>query len=108
MGYTAWHPVAPEALRRLDVQPTLEESLEPVPLTVAPSLYVFNYSLLVPLRKAPFSRQILTTLADQIAAVAPVRLGAGVVSPEGGRVAARFGMVERGPMKSRGWSWWSS
>lgn len=108
VGYTAWHPVDPAALVRLDAQPTLDEPLVPIAPGAAPELYVFNYSLIAPLRKAPFSGMILRTLAAQLAVVRPARLAAGVVSPEGGRVAARFGMVSRGPMKSPGWSWWSS
>ena len=108
VGYTAWHAVDPERLRRLDEQPGLDESLPPVPPTPGAAVYVFNYSLVVPLRKSPFSGMILRTLAAQIAVVRPSRLGAGVVSPEGQRVAARFGMRLRGPMKNRGWSWWSS
>lgn len=108
VGYTAWHPVAPKALQRLDVQPTADEPLAPAALGPAPQVYVFNYSLVAPLRKSPFSGMILRTLAAQLAAVQPSRLGAGVVSPEGERVAARFGMRLRGPMKDPGWSWWSS
>lgn len=108
VGYTAWHPVDPGALLRLDSQPALDEPLAPVAAGPAPQVYVFNYSLVAPLRKAPFSGMILRTLAAQLRAVRPARLGAGVVSAEGERVAARFGMVSRGPMKSPGWSWWSS
>ena len=58
-------------------------------------LYVFNYSVVPALRGTAMAARLLKALADDIARTPHRGLAALTVSPEGERVAARFGMTAR-------------
>lgn len=97
-GYSAWYPISPGSLARLERgDPTLTERLFP-PVRHAPPdapVYLFNYSLDASSRRSALSRALLASLADDLAAAGVTTLAAVTVSPEGCRAAERFGMVRR-------------
>lgn len=103
VGYAAWYPISPGSLSRLERgDPTLAERLIP-PVRVASKgapVYVFNYSLDASSRRSTLSRALLSTLAAELSAAEPAALAAITVSPDGIRVAERFGMARRATLVS--------
>lgn len=109
VGYTAWYPISPGSLARLERgDPTLAERLIP-PARIAPNeaaVYVFNYSLDASSRRSALSRALLSSLATELAAAEPAALAAITVSPDGIRVAERFGMTQRATLVSGNLTEW--
>ena len=99
VGYTGWYPIAQGIFSVLETAPeTLSHRGEIMPCRdLQPEyLYLFNYSLIPVWHQTSLSRQMLTMLADDIAAVNPAGIAAITVSPSGQRVARRFGLKPSG------------
>lgn len=103
-GYAAWHPVSPATFSLLaNASPCLRNRVvAPQPLGPGerPYVYVFNYSVALPLRRTALSRALVKTLAADLAAAEPEGLAAIVVSEDGRRVAERLGMKRTGELRS--------
>ncbi|XXY48071.1 hypothetical protein WME91_49545 [Sorangium sp. So ce269] len=102
VGYTGWFPIAELTFEALAARPAeLRYRNMPALPTLDPGgsfIYLFNYSVLGPLRGTSCSRRLLRALADDIAAVPLRGLAAITVSEEGSRVAERFGMRRSGTL----------
>jgi len=99
VGYTGWYPVTEANLRwLLDRPDELRHRGQLVPLpSVGPTdvLYLFNYSVVGPLRHTALSRALLAELAGQLDAHPGHERAAITVSADGERAAARFGLSPR-------------
>lgn len=100
VGYSAWYPMLASAFELLDRRPSELENRMVVPATirsdVAPFVYVFNYSVAPTFKKTELSKALVKALAAEIEAARPCALACIAVSPEGCRVAERFGMRRSG------------
>ena len=106
VGYSGWHPVSPAQFETL-TDPSgasTGRSVEPLALVdpTGPYVYVFNYSVIAPLRKSPVSRDLLGALAEDLERVRPRGLSAITVSADGARVAERLGMKRVRPLTAAG------
>ncbi|PKN49430.1 MAG: hypothetical protein CVU63_02175 [Deltaproteobacteria bacterium HGW-Deltaproteobacteria-20] len=101
VGYAAWYPVSAQAFEVLTRHSDeLEDRFVP-PLrgaTPGGAAYVFNYSIIEPLRKTPASRALMQTLARELDDAGQMRLAAIAVSGDGVRIAERFGMSRVGTL----------
>lgn len=106
VGYTGWYPIEEYAFDRLfRGTPALRDRMF-VPLTSAPAsggfLYLFNYSAARPFRKSRLTRELLTSYASDVEAQRARGLSAITVSPDGVRVASRFGLAKTGEFEIDG------
>ncbi|MBI4031233.1 MAG: hypothetical protein HY370_06105 [Proteobacteria bacterium] len=107
VGYTGWYPIARAIFDRLhDAPQTLTHRGQIMPLPGLSRggdyLYLFNYSIIPALHKTPESKAMIQDFA-RVVRVAPHRgLAAVTVSPDGARVAEKFGMTRRGEMTHDG------
>ena len=62
----------------------------------APFIYVFNYSVAAPFKGTALSKALVKNLAFDLAQAKPAGLTCIAVSPDGCRVAERFGMKQTG------------
>ena len=100
LGYTGVIPIAAETFERFERG---EASLAGPPTralsAVEPGgsfLYLFNFSVVPRLRGTPLAARVVKGLASDVARTPHRGLAALTVSPEGERVAERFGMEARG------------
>jgi hypothetical protein len=102
VGYSGWYPVAETSFELLERTPERLQDRAVVPLpAVTPGggfLYVFNYSVIPQLRGTSASGRLVKSLAADVAGTAWRGLAAITVSPEGARVAGRFGMRKTGAL----------
>ncbi|AKT39488.1 hypothetical protein [Chondromyces crocatus] len=100
VGYTGWVPIQEVTFDHLETRAAaLRVRTLPVLPAVDPEgayIYLFNYSIIGPLRKTSCSRRMMRALAMDIEALPLRGLAAITVSEEGARVAERFGMAESG------------
>lgn len=101
VGYTAWYPIEPAIYEALEETPHIIKHrgfIRPLPALPKddPAIYLFNYSIVPSFKKTPFSKAMLAEFAQSVRASGAGRMAAITVSPEGRRVARRFGMEERG------------
>ena len=106
-GYTGWYPISATAFAKAHDAPgqlTSRGELWPVELDRQEGAYIwlFNYSIVSPLRRTALSRRLLETYATDLAAIKIKGLAAAVLSEESKRVVARFGMARRGSMTHLG------
>ncbi len=107
VGYTGWYPLPRAVFDRLhDAPQTLTHRGDAAPLTsLSPDgdyLYLFNYSIIPALQKTESSRAMLQTFARAVCATPHRGMAAVTVSPDGARVAERFGLRLRGVMTHDG------
>lgn len=104
VGYTGWYPIARDTFNRLHERPeTIKHRGEIMPFRDSRLLYIFNFSIIEPLRGGtPQSRLMMQTLAQDIAGQNPDGLAAVTVSEDGVRAVRRFGMEYRGDMTHEG------
>jgi len=82
VGYTGWYPVARDIF--------------------GDYLYLFNYSIIARLHKTAESRAMMQEFARTVRSTSHRGLVAVTVSPDGVRVAEKFGMTYRGDMNHDG------
>jgi len=105
VGYAAWYPVGAHAFETLTGHSEeLEDRFVPPLQEAVPggAAYVFNYSIIEPLRKTLASRNLMQTLASELKAAGQQRLAAVAVSADGIRIAERFGMTKVGTLTIAG------
>ncbi|EYF03069.1 hypothetical protein [Chondromyces apiculatus] len=100
VGYTGWFPIQEVTFETLVSR---AGELRDRTLTVLPVVdpegsfvYLFNYSIVEPLRKTPCARRLLRALAEDLEHISLRGLAAITVSEDGIRVAERFGMGRSG------------
>lgn len=107
IGYTGWYPIARDVFDRLHDAPqnlTHRGQIMPLPSLSQGGdyLYLFNYSIVPALHKTPESKTMIRDFARCVLAVPHRGLAAVTVSPDGVRVAEKFGMSYRGDMTHDG------
>ena len=107
IGYTGWYPVARDVFDRLhDTPQTLTHRGQIMPLpALTPGgdyLYLFNYSIVSRLHKTAESKAMIQGFARAVLGTPHRGLAAVTVSPDGVRVAEKFGMTHRGDMTHDG------
>lgn len=99
VGYAGWYPVTANTLTLLTNHPEEVSHRGQIPpvsaVDPAGALYVFNYSVVAPLRRTIVSRTLLTELSATLDAQPCRRRCAVTVSDDGARVARRLGMTHR-------------
>jgi hypothetical protein len=100
VGYAGWYPMLPSAFRQFQRHPEELENRMVVPAIVdaaiAPFVYVFNYSVAPPFKGTALSKALVKSLAADLADAKPRGLACIAVSPDGCRIAERFGMRRTG------------
>jgi hypothetical protein len=99
VGYTAWHPIAPQCLDDLASWP----ANVPVDRTGLEVAYLFNFSVVPALIGSEVARTLMRELDASVRGF-PV-LAADVVSAHGRRAAARWGMELRASHFRNGHPW---
>lgn len=107
VGYTGWYPIPRDVFDRLHDAPqnlTHRGQIMPVPALSQGGdyLYLFNYSIIGALHKTPESRTMIQDFARSVLSTPHRGLAAVTVSPDGVRVAEKFGMSYRGDMTHDG------
>ncbi len=103
VGYTGWYPLPRDLFDRLHDTPqnfTHRGQIMPLP-SLSPQgdyLYLFNYSIIPALHKTPESSALVQDFARTVRATPHRGMAAVTVSPDGVRVAEKFGMTYRGDM----------
>lgn len=107
VGYTGWYPIAPALFHRLGTDPASiahRGAIEPLS-AIDPGgtyVYLFNYSIVPPLRHTAHSATLLKALARDIAGLPLAGAAAITLSPDGARVAERFGLSHVGEISIDG------
>ena len=107
VGYTGWYPISADVFAMLDQNPhhvTHRGFMVPLK-SIQPDgnhIYVFNYSVAPPFYKTPLSARVIKDLAQNLKNVPYTGLSAVTVSPDGVRVAEKFGMSYRGDITHDG------
>jgi hypothetical protein len=100
VGYSGWYPIPETSFEILEQKTESVRDRMVVPLpTVVPEesyLYLFNFSIIEPLRRTDASRHLLRAFAEDITRQAARGLVAITVSAEGGRVVEQFQMKKTG------------
>lgn len=100
VGYTGWYPMLPSVFSQFEQRPGELENRMVVPAVVgaeaAPFVYVFNYSVALPFKGTALSKTLVKNLAADVAQARPQGLACIAVSPDGCRIAERFGMRRTG------------
>jgi len=107
VAYTGWYPLSKDIFDKVYDHPesiTHRRELLPQSALLAEGdyLWLFNYSILKPLRKSEQSRKMLQTYAADIMDINPRGLVAAVLSEESKPVVRRFGMRHVGNMTHTG------
>lgn len=104
VGYTGWYPIPPSEFEKLERGGASMTDRTVKPIGGAPPanpfLYLFNFSVLAPLRGGPGARQVMQTLISEFEPLEPRGLSAITVSDDGARVVKRFGMRCTGRLPS--------
>lgn len=99
VGYTGWYPIPEAHLLALDAgqPPPADRLFLPLPELPAENraVYLFNYGIVPQLKGTPYAQQLMRAYAEDLQRLGPTGLAALVVSPDGQRVAERFGMGRR-------------
>jgi hypothetical protein len=108
VGYTGVYPVDEATFTRLECGDASLADRLIVPLA-APLMhqhfcYLFNYSIIGPLRKSECSRRLLGALAEDLRQASPRGMATITVSNDGRRVAERFGMRQTATLHFAGLS----
>lgn len=101
VGYTGWYPVSEQVFDLLDKSPekiTNRGDMRPVEMTQDSYIYLFNYSIAAPLRQTEHSRSLINDFVKTITDLNVRGLAAVTVSPDGIRIAEKFGMTCSGQM----------
>lgn len=107
VGYTGWYPIAPALFHRLGTDPASiahRGAIEPLS-AIDPAgtyVYLFNYSIVPPLRHTAHSATLLKAFARDIAGLPLAGAAAITVSADGARIAERFGMSPVGAISVDG------
>jgi hypothetical protein len=101
IGYTCFHPISRDLFHRLQNAPeriTNRKQISPEKESSdgENALYIHNISIIKQFHRTQTSKNLVKALAQDIASVAHCALAAIVVSPDGQRLAARFGMHPSG------------
>jgi len=99
VGYSGWYPISSATWHMLTLHADgLSHRGEIMPCVPPQSdhCYIFNYSLIPEAQKSPASRAMLSALGQDIAGMKPAAI---TVSPDGMRIAQRFGMSPCGTLK---------
>lgn len=107
VGYTGWYPITDSIFELLlhnpasithrgFMVPCRDLSLQ------GNNIYLFNYSIIPQLRKRPPSSLLLKNLAKDVSKINAHGIAAVTVSPDGIRVAERFGLRQTGSMTHDG------
>jgi len=107
VAYTGWYPIATALFDRLCEAPesiTHRGAITPLVTEqeIAAPLWLFNYSIVAPLRRTMRSASMLRAYAADIAAACPSGLAAAVISEDSKRVTRRFAMCPVGMMTHMG------
>jgi hypothetical protein len=103
VGYAGWYPISRTVFDLLETKPqTITHRGVMVPLRTVDAaqnyIYLFNYSIIPQLRRTAHSKTLLATLAQDLSSVPVAGAAAVTVSPDGARVAERFGLTRTGAM----------
>lgn len=103
VGYSGFYPIAEETFAQLTQADPRLASRWILPISSLPGqdayVYLFNYSIALPLQKSFHSKRLLSSLAADLAAFAPGGMATIAVSPDGIRVAKRFGLQPAGTLR---------
>src|SRR5262245_65153468 len=107
VGYTGWYPLAEPVYLTLAKSPASANYRgAAVPLRTLAArgnyLFLFNYSIVAPLKTSPESRMMMKSFAEQLATIDTAGMAAVTVSEDGSRVARRFGLQYAGDMVAGG------
>jgi hypothetical protein len=107
VGYTGWYPIAPALFRRLSADPaSIGHRGAILPLSeIDPAgtyIYLFNYSIVPPLRRTAHGASLIKALAQDIAGLPLAGAAAITLSPDGARIAERFGLLHVGDISVDG------
>jgi len=103
VGYVGWYPISRTIFDLLETTPqTIAHRGVMVPLRTVDAvenyIYLFNYSIIPQLRRTAHSKTLLATMAGDLSVLPVAGAAAVTVSPEGARVAERFGMIRTGEL----------
>lgn len=106
VGYTGFYPISAHVFQALEQdRPPLRARLVPPLSAFEPDgsfVYLFNYSIVAPLRGTSAAGRLVRALSSDVMAARPRGLSAITVSPDGARVASRFGMRHTGTIVQGG------
>ncbi len=106
VGYTGWYPINGNVFETMRLRPNTIANrgfMKPVDTVEDDgAIYIFNYSIIKPLRRLLYSRTLLQALRDELFALSPPAMTAVAVSEDSVRVARRLGMEITGQMTHMG------
>lgn len=107
IGYTGWYPIAPEIFDKFMRTPEqLTDRGQAVALAEVDPMgcfvYLFNYSIVQPLRHSKVSKKMLEALTDVLSNYAKMGAACVTVSEDGRRIARRYGLKKTGVMTHMG------
>ena len=108
VGYSSFYPIAEATFAQLErADPSLANRLI-APVATQPGerpfVYLFNYSIVAPLRRTTASRRLIHGMLSDLQRHAPRGLATITVSADGVRVASRCGMKQTGRVDFAGLS----
>lgn len=108
VGYTGWYPMTDAQFELMENHPEKQKTRMIIPERGAtlsqsrPLIYLFNYSVVPKLRKTCLTQVLMKTYSKEILDQNPRGLSCMTVSPDGERVANRFGMKCANPNEKGG------
>ncbi len=107
VGYTGWYPISENVFSILYHTPSNIKHrgfMQALPELSQHGnyIYLFNYSIIPSLRGTAQSKQLIKNYAADLKNIAVKGMGAVTVSPDGMRVAEKFGLSYRGDMTHDG------
>jgi hypothetical protein len=106
VGYSGWYPIAAASFTRMEREAgsLRDRTVQPLPAIERGGsfLYLFNFSVVPELKGTSAARRLMQTYASDVHAEEPRGLAAITVSPDGVRVATRFGMIRTGTVQGEG------
>lgn len=105
VGYTGWYPISREIFLQLERQPeklTDRGLVKPIALDTDIYVYLFNFSVVQPLRHTRASKMLLSALKADLEEYNKKGLACVTVSEDGKRISHRYGMDVSGEMTHMG------
>lgn len=107
VGYSGWHPIPESVFVTLHDNPERLASREAMTPRDSSGLgtdpiYIFNFSIIPQLQRTAASKLLIKTLASDLDQIEKSGLAAITVSPDGQRIAKRFGLHHTGSLWHEG------
>jgi hypothetical protein len=105
VGYTAWLPITKDMFERMRDNPQSLTHRGQITADMPQDshyFYLFNVSIIEPLRKTPHSKQMMQDMAARLATLNAIGISAVTVADDGIRAVTRLGMQTNGNMTHDG------